>query len=79
VAFLLPASLVILASHVLWRWLGFAGVVLALLNLVSALWVVNGEQESFLGLLGLIGFIGFGLWVLATSIGMLMAGKREPA
>lgn len=79
VAFLLPASLVIVASGVLWRWLGIFGLVLALLAIVGALWVVDGDQTSGLGILGILAFIGFGVWVLITSVGMLMADRRDRA
>jgi len=74
-----PASLIILASGVLWHWLGFFGLVVALLNLFGALWLVGGDQESLIGLLGLLGFVGFGVWTIAASIGMLRADRRDVA
>jgi hypothetical protein len=74
-AFMLPASIVIVSSGVLWRWLGWAGLVISLLNVAGALWVVQGDQESLIGLLGLLGFAGYGLWTLAASIGLLMRPK----
>ena len=76
-AFIGFSSLVILASGVLWRWLGALGLVLAVLNIVGALWVVDGDQEGLLGVLGIIGFIGFGVWTLATSVGMLRAPRTN--
>ena len=78
-AFMLPASLVIVASGVLWRWLGIAGLVIGLLNILGVLWVVQGEQESFVGILGILGFLGFGLWTLATSIALLRSANDDRA
>lgn len=75
-AFLVPASLIIISSRVLWRWLGWFGLVVALVAIVSDLWLVQGDDESFLGFLGFIAFIGLGIWILATSIGMLV--KKTP-
>lgn len=76
-ATLVPASLVILATGVLWRWLGILGLVVALAGVVGALWVVDGDQESFLGVLGFIAFVGLGVWILATSVAMLMSDRRD--
>ena len=78
VAFLVPASLIILSSRVLWRWLGWLGLAVSVVGIVSALWLVQGDDESFLGFLGFIAFIGLGVWVLATSIAMLIK-KTEAA
>lgn len=79
VALITPASLIVLASGVFWKWLGYFGVVVALCNIVGALWVVGGEQESAIGVFGIVGFIGYGVWVLITSIAMLRAGSTTTA
>jgi hypothetical protein len=76
-AYLLSAGLVILAGGRLWRWLGAAALVVALLNIVGALQVLDPDPETALGVLGIVGFLGFGLWNLAASIGMLMRSRAE--
>ena len=76
-ALIVPASLVVIASGVFWRWLGYAGLIVALANVVGALWVIEGDQETFIGLFSLIGFAGYGLWMLATSIALLMSARDE--
>lgn len=79
VALIMPASLIVIASGVFWKWLGYLGVVVALANMVGALWVIGGEQESPIGVFGIVGFIGFGVWVLITSIAMLRSGSTTVA
>src|SRR5688572_10614528 len=76
-ALIVPASLVVVASGVFWRWLGYAGLIVALANVVGALWVIEGDQETFIGLFSLIGFAGYGLWMLATSIALLMSAEDD--
>jgi hypothetical protein len=75
-AVIVPASLVILATGVFWRWLGVAGIIVALCNIVGALWVIEGDQETFIGIFGIVGFLGYALWILATSIALLMSPKN---
>jgi hypothetical protein len=69
--FLAPASLVIVRSGVLWKWLGWLGLAVALLSVIGALWPLDGDSEGFFGILSFIGFILFFVWILIASIGMI--------
>jgi len=70
--FLAPASIVILRSGVLWKWLGWLGLAVALLSVIGALWPLDGDSEGFLAIIGFVGgFILFFVWVLIASIGMI--------
>jgi hypothetical protein len=74
----LAASLVISVTGVLWRWLGILGALVGVSALISPLWIVTGDYEGPLGILGFVAFIGLALWILATSIAMVLR-KVEPA
>jgi hypothetical protein len=71
-SFLFWSSLVIVRTGVIWRWAGWLGLVVAVCATISALWVVDGEDEGFLGILGFIGFIGMVVWIIIVSVAMLM-------
>ncbi|MEO6398448.1 MAG: hypothetical protein ABIP13_08270 [Tepidiformaceae bacterium] len=75
--FLVPASLIILASGVLWKWLGYVGLAAALLGLIGALGVVFNDEENLLSLLGLLGSVLMAVFVLGSSIGMIRSSERE--
>jgi hypothetical protein len=70
------ASLVILRTAVLWNWLGFFGIALSVAAVISSLAVLNDDPMGPLGILGLVAFIGLAVWILLTSIGLLM--KEAP-
>jgi hypothetical protein len=70
----LSASIVMLRTSVIAKWTGYFGVVVAVINIVGAAWVVDGDPEGALAALSFIGFAVFGLWVLATCIMLL----RQP-
>ena len=72
---LFPASVVILTSGVLWRWLAYLGIAAGILVVIGASWVIDGDQEGVLGSIGFIGLLGFALWVLMVSINIIL--KRE--
>ena len=72
---LFPASVVILTSRVLWRWLALLGIAAGILVVIGVAWVIDGDQESALGYTLFIGMLGVALWVLLVSINMLL--KRE--
>lgn len=72
------ASLVILRTGVLWRWLGAIGLISAVLLIISASWPIDGDEEGALAIGGFIGFPGVALFVLISSINMIML-KEEPA
>lgn len=68
-AFLLASSLVILRSHVLPRWTGWAGIVGGVCLVLDTFSFSN--PQSILGLFGFVGFILMLVWVLSISVSML--------
>lgn len=71
--FLIGASVVIIQSGVLPRWLGWAGVVIALAGVVSGLWIFSGDPNGALGGgLGGVAFIGNRIWVLVAGALMIL-------
>jgi len=75
--FLLGASVVILQSGVMAKWLGWLGLLIALLFAIGTLWPFTGDEESFLGILTLIGFIGFLIWSVGASIEMIRSDSSS--
>jgi hypothetical protein len=73
--FVLAASILIFRTGVLWRWLSFLGLVVAILGVIGAAWPIEGESEGALEIIGFLGFLGLALWVLLVSVNMLT--KRE--
>jgi len=68
-----------LRSGALPRWTGFGGAAIAALAVIGSL-SVYGEDNSFLSIGGMAGFLVFLLflaWVLAVSITLMVAGRRE--
>jgi hypothetical protein len=76
--FVASASLVVLRTGVLWRWLAALGFLAAVLAVVGASWTIDGDEEGALAVLGFIGAPLTLLWILISSIGMIMM-KEEPA
>jgi hypothetical protein len=72
---ILSASTVIYLTGVLWRWLAIIGLLVALAGIIGSAWVIEGNEESVLGILTIIGFAGTFIWVLLVSISMIL--KRE--
>jgi hypothetical protein len=71
------ASIVILRYGGLWRWLGIVGLIAAVLNLISVAWPIDGDDEGAIAIFGFIGAPLTLLFVLGSSINMLMM-KEEP-
>jgi hypothetical protein len=71
----LPASIVILRTRVLWSWLGWLGLAYSIVAVISSLAVLNRDPNSPLGLLAFMVFIALAIWIIATSVGLL---TREP-
>ena len=71
----LPASVVIYTSGVLWRWLAILGVATGVLVVIGAAWVIDGDQEGVLAIIAFIGFLGVPLWVLLVSVSMVMKSE----
>jgi hypothetical protein len=76
--FVASASLVVLRTGVLWRWLAGLGFLAAVLQIVGAAWPIDGDEEGALAILGFIGAPLTLLWILISSIQMIMM-KEEPA
>ena len=76
--FVASASLVVLRTGVLWRWLAALGFLAAVFLVVGSAWPIDGDEEGALAILGFIGAPLTLLWILISSIAMLMM-KEEPA
>lgn len=70
------AGFVVLRTRVLWRWLGVIGVAAAALLIVGASWPIDGDDEGVLASLGFVGLPLTLLFVLLSSIGLIM--MKEP-
>jgi hypothetical protein len=68
------AGIVMARTGVVARWVGYFGLVVAVLNVIGAAWVIDGDPESVLSVIGIVGLLLFGIWVLATSVMLL----RQP-
>ena len=75
VPFVLGASLVILRTGVLWRWLSFVGLIVAVFSIIAGASTLTSDPDGALGGVGFIGFIGLPIWILLVSINMIL--KRE--
>lgn len=74
--FLGSTSFVMFRTGVMWRWLGGLGLLAAVLILVGSAWPIDGDEEGALAILGFIGFPLMLLWILITSVGLIM--RKEP-
>jgi hypothetical protein len=80
---LLASSLVIYQTGVLWRWLAILGAIVGVCALIAPAGIIGLEptedpEEGIFSILGLVTFLGFAIWLLLTSIAMVMR-KEEPA
>jgi len=75
--FMAAASLVVLKTGVLWRWLAGIGLLAALLLVVGASWPIDGDDEGALAIAGFIGAPLTLLWIILSSINLLLM-KEEP-
>lgn len=71
------ASLAILKAGVLWRWLAVVGLIAAVLLVIGASWTIDGNEEGALAACGFAGAPLTLLFVILTSINMLLM-KGEP-
>jgi hypothetical protein len=69
--FLLAASMVILRSGVLAKWLGWWALAAAVVLAVGALWPLTGDPDNFLTVVVLIGSIALLVWVAAVSVTLI--------
>jgi hypothetical protein len=64
-------------TGVFWRWLGGLGLVIGIAAFITPLGILDDDPEDVFDMIGLIPFIGLAVWVVATSVGMIMK-KEEP-
>src|SRR5574341_1699840 len=74
---LAAASYGIWRTGVLWRWLAIIGGLASLLLIIGGAWTIDGDEEGFLSALGFVGLIGMLLFLLISSVGMIMR-QAEP-
>ncbi|TFV72994.1 hypothetical protein E4P39_16075 [Blastococcus sp. CT_GayMR19] len=77
VAMFLGAAMAILTTRALPAWVGWLAGVTGLLLVVSLGAVFDDSEEGVLGFAGFGGFLLFLVWVLATSIVLLLRARRE--
>ena len=70
--FMGAAGLSIWLSGALWRWLGIIGIIGFLGAYIGAAWPIDGDEEGPLAAVGIVGFLGIMIFVLITSINLLM-------
>jgi hypothetical protein len=75
--FVASASLVVLRTGVLWRWLAPVGLIIAVLLVIGAAWPIEGDDEGALATAGFIGAPLTLLWIILSSVNMLLM-KEEP-
>jgi hypothetical protein len=75
--FALFSSIVMVQTGVLWRALGYLGIIVGITAFIAPLGLLDDDPEDVFDVIGFIPFIGFMLWLLLTCIGMLMI-KTEP-
>ncbi len=69
--FVLAASLVILKTGVLWRWLGWLGLPIAVVAVISGLATFDTDPFGPLAILGRVALIAWLVWTLGVSVQML--------
>lgn len=73
--FLVATSIVVLRTGTLWKWLGWFGLVIALLALIGAGWPLHGDPQGGLAYMSFGSFALFAIWSLLVGINLL----RTPA
>jgi hypothetical protein len=76
--FTAAASVVVIRTGVLWRWLAILSAISAVLLLTGAAWPIDGDEEGFFAVCGQIGSIGTALFILISSVGMIIR-PEEPS
>jgi hypothetical protein len=79
VAMFLGATVAILTTRALPRWLGWLAAATAVLQLISLAGVFQTTVEGVVGIAAFSGFLLFLVWVLATSVVLLLRPGRQPA
>ena len=73
--FIAAASVVIVRSGVLAKWIGWLGAAGALLLVIGTLWIFSEDDESLLTVLTLIGLAITVLWALTVGITMIRSDQ----
>jgi hypothetical protein len=68
--FIGAASYVIYRRRILWRWLAYPGVVVAVSSLLAPLGILTESSEDVWELFYTVAFLGFALWILLASVAM---------
>jgi MFS family permease len=79
VAMFLGATLAILTTRALPRWLGWLAAATAVLQLIALAGVFQTTIEGVVAIAAFFGFLLFLVWVLATSVVLLLRPGRQPA
>jgi len=74
---MLGASLVTLRTGVLWRWLPLLALVAIVFTVIAGASNLSSDSNGALGGIGFISFPATGLWILLTSINMILK-KNAP-
>lgn len=78
VVLLLAAGISMIQSAAAPRWVGWAGVIIAVVKLVGTGTILeNDGGEGLFGLFAFLGVLLFGLWTLMVSIAYLRAGNVQ--
>ncbi|UZX02184.1 DUF4386 family protein [Arthrobacter sp. CDRTa11] len=78
IAMFLGAAVAILTTRALPRWLGWVAAATALLQLIALAGVFQTTIEGVVGIAAFVGFLLFMVWVLATSVVLLIRPGRQP-
>lgn len=78
-AMLLGATLAILTTRALPLWLGWLAAATAVLQLIALAGVFQTAVEGVVAIAAFVGFMLFLVWVLATSVVLLLRPGRQPA
>jgi len=73
------AGLVMIRFKALSPWLGYGGLLSALVNLVAGASYAKDGVFMAGGVLGFVGFLGFVAFIVATSVMMILEHAEEPA
>ena len=71
------AAFAIARTGVMWRWLAWVAVPLAIVGIVGSAAPIDGDPEGVLVAIGFLATGGFLLWLLAAAINVLLSKPAE--
>jgi hypothetical protein len=78
--FVLAASLVIATTGVVWRWVGYLGIIVAIAAFIGPLGILDDDPEDVLDIIGFVGaFLGWAIWALLLSVAMIRMTEEPKA